>query len=227
MRALVGASMRIRIHHLVAQAAAARPDAPALSHKHVTLTYAQLWHAAGSAAGLLAGLGLRRGERVAVYLDKRPETVAAIVGTSLADGVVVPVNPLLKARQVAHILGDCDVRVLVTSAERLDLLTGELDACEALEHAVVVGGDPPRGPRSRGPVVTSWQAPGQDSAAPGQVPPATRGGTGDVGVDGDLAAILYTSGSTGRPKGVVLSHRNLVVGAESVSHYLGNTADDV
>ena len=42
-----------------------------------------------------------------------------------------------------------------------------------------------------------------------------------------MAAILYTSGSTGRPKGVVLSHRNLLVGAESVSSYLGNTADDV
>jgi acyl-CoA synthetase (AMP-forming)/AMP-acid ligase II len=46
-------------------------------------------------------------------------------------------------------------------------------------------------------------------------------------VDADVAAIFYTSGSTGKPKGVVLSHRNLIVGGESVSHYLGNTADDV
>ena len=50
--------------------------------------------------------------------------------------------------------------------------------------------------------------------------------TADV-IDEDMAAILYTSGSTGRPKGVVLSHRNLIAGAESVSHYLGNIQDDV
>src|SRR4029450_13742299 len=47
------------------------------------------------------------------------------------------------------------------------------------------------------------------------------------GVDVDMAAIFYTSGSTGKPKGVVLSHRNLLVGAESVSSYLENRADDV
>src|SRR5690606_41920147 len=46
-------------------------------------------------------------------------------------------------------------------------------------------------------------------------------------VDLDPAAIMYTSGSTGRPKGVVLSHRNLIAGAESVSSYLGNTSEDV
>src|SRR5690606_12229401 len=45
-------------------------------------------------------------------------------------------------------------------------------------------------------------------------------------IDVDMAAILYTSGSTGKPKGVVLSHRNVVEGARSVSSYLENTADD-
>ena len=77
------------------------------------------------AAGL-SRLGLGRGERVAVYLDKRIETVVSLFGTSAAGGVFVPVNPLLRAQQVAYILDDCDVRVLVTSAERLALLRDEL-----------------------------------------------------------------------------------------------------
>ncbi len=69
-----------------------------------------------------------------------------------------------------------------------------------------------------GYVVHSWS---DLFDGPNHVPP-------DVSrIDVDIAAILYTSGSTGKPKGVVLSHRNLIVGAESVSQYLGNSSDDV
>ena len=67
--------------------------------------------------------------------------------------------------------------------------------------------------------VTGWD----DFRAAAQALPAPTA----VGIDIDLAAIFYTSGSTGKPKGVVLSHRNLVVGGESVSLYLENTAEDV
>ena len=77
-------------------------------------------------------MGLDRGERVAVYLEKRPETVVALFGAASAGGVFVPVNPLLKAEQVAYILRDCNVRILVTSAERLRLLTEVLSQCHDL-----------------------------------------------------------------------------------------------
>ncbi len=70
----------------------------------------------------MLALGLGRGERVAVYLEKRLETVIALFGAAAAGGVFVPVNPLLKPEQVAYILRDCNVRVLVTSADRLKLL---------------------------------------------------------------------------------------------------------
>ena len=83
-------------------------------------------------------LGLARDDRVGIYLDKRIETVAAIFGTSAAKGVFVPINHILKAPQVGYILRDCDVRVLVTSQDRLDLLREELDSCNSLEHVVLV-----------------------------------------------------------------------------------------
>ncbi|WP_328853420.1 acyl-CoA ligase (AMP-forming), exosortase A system-associated [Micromonospora globbae] len=206
--------MRTHVHDLVAEAAHGRGDAPALTVRDTTLTYAQLWREVTAVAGGLRRLGLARGDRVAVYLDKRVETVAAVFGTSAAGGVFVPVNPLLRARQVAYIAADCDVRVLVTTAELLALLRDELDGCKSLTHVVVVGATPATGGAHY--TVSRWA----DLVAGEAAPPT-------AGVDTDMAAILYTSGSTGKPKGVVLSHRNLVAGAESVSHYLGNTPDDV
>ena len=134
--------MRTQIHHLVAEAAAARADAPALTFKDVTVSYAQLWREVASFGAALSDLGLGHGDRVAVYLEKRIETVTALFGTSAADGVFVPVNPLLRPEQVGYIMRDCDVRVLVTSPERLALLREELDECKSVEQVVLVGGSP-------------------------------------------------------------------------------------
>jgi acyl-CoA ligase (AMP-forming) (exosortase A-associated) len=210
-------TIRNQVHHLLVAAAAAHGDAPAVTFKDVTVSYAQLWREVAGFGAALKGLGLRRGNRVAIYLDKRIETVIALFGASAAGGVFVPVNPLLKPGQVGHVIRDCDVRVLVTSPERLALLAGELEQSKSVWHVVLVGHGPALaaepGARYR---VSPW------SAGSGGAP------VSDTGViDADMAAIMYTSGSTGLPKGVVLSHRNLIAGADSVSCYLGNTADDV
>jgi acyl-CoA ligase (AMP-forming) (exosortase A-associated) len=208
--------MRIRLHDLLADAAGRSGDAPAVTHREETLSYAELWRGVRSVAAGLRHLGLTRSERVAVYLDKRIETVTAIFATSAAGGVFVPVNPVLRARQVAYILADCDVRVLVTTAERLEALRDELEQLKSLERVILVGGARDGTAADSRFAVTSW-----DDLPLDEDPPASPA------IDIDMAAILYTSGSTGKPKGVVLSHRNMLVGAESVSHYLQMTADDV
>ncbi|GAA2709474.1 acyl-CoA ligase (AMP-forming), exosortase A system-associated [Actinoplanes palleronii] len=207
--------MRMQLHGLLADAAGRSGDAPALTFRDDTRTYAQLWDDVRAAGAGLHGLGLARGERVAVYLDKRIETVTAIFGTSAAGGVFVPVNPILRAKQVGYILADCDVRVLVTSADRLETLREELDRIPSLRSVVLVGGTAAEAPASGAYTVTAWE-----DLATGELPASPA-------IDVDMAAILYTSGSTGKPKGVVLSHRNVLVGAESVSSYLRMTADDV
>jgi acyl-CoA ligase (AMP-forming) (exosortase A-associated) len=208
--------MRIRLHDLLAGAAGRRGDAPAVTYRDDTVSYAELWRGVRAAGAGLLRLGLARGDRVAVYLDKRIETVTAIFGTSAAGGVFVPVNPVLRARQVAYILADCDVRVLVTTAERLEALRDELEQVKSLERVVVVGGTAPADGRY---AVSAWDD--LTALAAGREPAESPA------LDVDMAAILYTSGSTGKPKGVVLSHRNMLAGAESVSSYLGMTADDV
>jgi acyl-CoA synthetase (AMP-forming)/AMP-acid ligase II len=119
--------MRTRLHEIVADGAARRGDAPALTYRDDTVPYAGLWEGITRVAGGLRRLGLARGERVAVYAEKRVETVEAILGVSAAGGVFVPVNPLLRPRQVGYILQDCAVRVLVTTPERYALLRDQLE----------------------------------------------------------------------------------------------------
>jgi acyl-CoA ligase (AMP-forming) (exosortase A-associated) len=209
--------MRTNLHHLIEDRARSHPDLPALTFRQETLNYDALCTQIRGVAAGLGELGVAREERVAVYLDKRIETVVAIFGASAAGAAFVPVNPLLRPAQVGHILRDCDVRVLVTSPERLALLRDELTSCPTVENVVLVGARFEEGEPAAHYRVHGWeQLRGSDHPAPA---PSV--------IDLDIAAILYTSGSTGRPKGVVLSHRNLIAGADSVATYLGNTADDV
>ena len=150
-----------------------------------------------------------------IWLEKRIETVIASFGAPCAGGVFVPMNPLLKPEQVAFIAQDCNVRVLVTSPDRLPLLLPVLAGCIDLRHIVLTEPAPQTLPVPKGIELHDWL-----TLLAG--PPVA----GHRVVDHDMAAILYTSGSTGRPKGVVLSHRNMVAGAKSVASYLDNRATD-
>lgn len=207
------------VHESIVRQAMQAPQSPALTCGNDSWNYAELCSAMESFAQGLLKLGLQPGERVAIYLEKRLENVAAMFGAAAAGGVFVPVNPLLRQHQVAHILRDCDVRILVTSAERLAMLGGAIADCPALKTIIVTG--PAIAAASTMPTVIAWAnlLASAGAAATSGIRPHRR-------IDGDMAAILYTSGSTGRPKGVVLSHRNLVAGAASVASYLGNNADD-
>jgi len=201
------------LQHLPLFAAERAAEAPALTLGDRTLSYGEFAQAVDRVTTGLIELGVKRGERVAFFLDKRFETVATAFGTANAGAVFVPINSVLKSEQLAHILRDCNVRVLVTSAERLEGIASALSESPDLRHVVLIGAtDDDR--RFRKPLVpwTSFAS--------------RTGGHGHRVVDTDMAAILYTSGSTGNPKGVVLSHRNMVAGAKSVASYLENVADD-
>ena len=200
------------VHELISDSAKIRPTQTALISGDSSYTYAELErHVAGMATQLLAA-GVGPGDRVAVYGEKRWEVVTSIFAASRAGAVFVPINPALKADQVAHILSDCTVRALVTTVDRLATLHEVVGASPHLAAVFVIGGDP-KGLHDVNAVI--W-----DCAAAPDAPPAHRA------IDSDMAAILYTSGSTGKPKGVVLSHRNVVEGANSVAKYLELTSAD-
>ena len=151
-------------------------------------------------AGWLRAQVPARGARVASWAAKGELTCLLPLAAARAGLVHVPVNPLLKRAQVAHILADSGASLLLATPTRLATLEpGDLPAhCRAMDEDEALAGA-----RDAVPL-----------------------GPSDADPD-DLAAILYTSGSTGLPKGVMLSHANLWLGAVSVAHYLGLQSDDV
>lgn len=175
-------------------------DAPALVTKTVTMSYGQLESAIGALAAALREQVPETGARVATWLPKTVEACLMPLAAPRAGLVHVPVNPVLKRAQVAHILSDSGASLLLTSAARA---------------ATLEPGDIPAGCT----VWTEDEARLARAAEGPSLPPSCAH-------PDTLAAILYTSGSTGRPKGVMLSHANLWLGAVSVAHYLGLAADD-
>ena len=202
------------LHELAMIAANRDPVALALTHGTRSIDYGTFAQSVADVSASLRALGLSRGGRVAVYLDKRFEMVIAMFGAAAAGGVFVPLNPILKPLQIQYVLRDCAAQVLVTSSDRLELLAEALRDCADLRHVVVVDADTALKPGQRY-ATHRWEDLRADSAPGHRV------------IDVDMAAILYTSGSTGQPKGVVLSHRNLVAGAKSVASYLENNSRDV
>ncbi|MDB5691797.1 MAG: AMP-dependent synthetase and ligase, partial [Alphaproteobacteria bacterium] len=177
------------LDHLTLRGAAA---APALLTREGLLDYAGLERGVGVLAAALKGRGLGRGDRVASWLPKNRMTSLLPLACARAGLVHVPVNPLLKRAQVAHILADSGARLLISGKARFaGLAEGDIpNGCATIDAEAEALLDHPEG-----------------------LPPSNE--------DPDsLAALLYTSGSTGRPKGVMLSHANLWLGAISVAHYL-------
>lgn len=174
--------------------------ADALVLREGVLSYKDLRTRVSRLAAWLAAEVPEKGARVASWAAKGEVTCLMPLATARAGLVHVPVNPLLKHAQVAHILADSGASLLVGTPARL----------QTLEPA-----DVPPGCRIVGESDALEAAGGfATGLAPSNADPD------------ELAAILYTSGSTGRPKGVMVSHANMWLGAESVAAYLGLESND-
>jgi acyl-CoA ligase (AMP-forming) (exosortase A-associated) len=198
------------LHHLLESSAALHPGKEAVVDGTHRLSYAGFRDVAASAAGVLRHNGLRRRDRVAIYLDRGFQEATAIFAVSMAGGVFVPINPLLKPSQIRYILADCDVGFLFTTSSRWSELRPLRNELPALRHVLL----------------TDSAALAEDWVHCSVFEEPTQPRSPDEAIGEDLAAIMYTSGSTGRPKGVMLSHRNLLAGSRIVSKYLGLTEDD-
>lgn len=207
------------IHELVDDGAARTPAALAVLDAGVKHSYAALASGVAAASGGLMALGVERHDRIALYLPQCIQAVQALMGAAAAGCALVPVAPHALPQQAVAILRDSGARVLVTTADRLATIAPALARCRALRAVLVCGG----AARSAAAVL---RAPGIRLLGWDECLGGGRGQAGHRCIDTDMAALLYTEGGSARPKGVVLSHRNLVAGAQGVARHLGHTAQD-
>jgi acyl-CoA ligase (AMP-forming) (exosortase A-associated) len=198
------------LHDLLHNSVERYPDRVAIVEGNDEYTYEDLDRQSNSLCAALQEAGVKKGDRVGVYMEKSWETIVAMLATSRAGAAYVNINPLFKPPQVAYVAQDCDVRVMIADSAKLD----DLEA-GTISGTAFYKGEAPR-----------------EEAAAGLTDLAEVLGSGDEPKEArqvsevDLGTILYTSGSTGMPKGVATSQRNIVVGAQIVSTYLNNTKED-
>lgn len=214
------------------EASASRvPDRRALVFYDSALTYAELRRECERLAGFLQGVcGVKRGDRVALYMQNSPQWVIGYYAILRADAVVVPVNPMNLTAEVAYMLSDSGATVMLASQEvapnAVPLLEGR-----PLRHLVVTAysdylteatdlavPDVVRAPRAvfAAPGVTPWV----EALAHGLDPSPLATGPDD------LCVLPYTSGTTGHPKGCMHTHRTVMHTTVAGPHWKGSIEDD-
>ncbi|WP_353946648.1 long-chain fatty acid--CoA ligase [Streptomyces sp. HUAS MG91] len=187
---------------LLARSARSHPDRTAVREGDTALTYARLDDLTARFAARLRARGLRVGDRVAVALPNVVHFPVVYYGTLRAGGVVVPMNPLLKADEMAFVLRDCGARIVVSAPGCAAEAASAADRAEA----VCLVADPEEFDallRATAPLEGAVESAGDDTAV-----------------------ILYTSGTTGTPKGAELTHRNLVTNALTTARTLLRAGPD-
>jgi long-chain acyl-CoA synthetase len=189
---------------MFAATVARSPDAVAIHYRDTALTHRELDGLSGAFAAALVDRGVTRGDRVALYLQNVPEFVIAVLAAWKAGAIAVPVNPMLKEREVRALLDDCEPVALVTLEELWEDVAREAVAGTSVRIVV------------KAPEVHELA-----SAFAGRAP--TDPGLGPA----DVAFLTYTSGTTGPPKGAMNTHANVVFSSQTYREWVRVDSDDV
>jgi amino acid adenylation domain-containing protein len=211
----------MQVEEFLENSARLYPDKVALIHGSERLTYSQIEREANRLAQALVEAGVRRGDRVAIFVPNSVEAVLSIFATLKAGAVFVVLNATTKSDKLIYILNNCRASAMIAWGGRLSFEANTWAQAPHLHSVFMIRGNEAQisAARSAGKGVVRVEDIRQRTID--VLPPAKNC------IDIDLAALIYTSGSTGRSKGVMVTHLNIVSAATSITTYLENTADDV
>ncbi|MFX1345216.1 MAG: class I adenylate-forming enzyme family protein [Promethearchaeota archaeon] len=200
----------MNLRELVEKQAEKYRDKIFLYWKDTTISYNQLNELTNRVANFLYNLGIRKGDKVSVYLPNMPEYVYLYLGIPKIGAVTGPVNALFKTREVKFVVGHSEAKAIVTVPQFLEIVNDIKDDLPNLKHVIVIG-DPIEN------TLNFWELMDKASA---DEPPKVK-----IKEKEDIAAILYTSGTTGFPKGVLQTHFNIRRNAEMIQEFLNARED--
>lgn len=163
-------------------------------------------------ANALAISGLKRGDRVAIYLDNTYVNVISFYATLVAGGAFIIINPQTKSDKLEYILNDSEAKILVTDSHLFARISPVFDSCKHLHGMFYSVSDGNLESPEKEGCFTRELFNLLECTDPVSQPVST--------IPNDLAALIYTSGSTGNPKGVMMSHQSMLFAARIISHYL-------
>jgi long-chain acyl-CoA synthetase len=211
------APMTFNLATMLRESTKAHPDKPLAHINDLSFTYAQVDEISGRVATALLGLGLEPGDKVAVQLPNLPQFLFTYFGILKAGLVMVPLNPLLRAPEIAYHLSDSDTKVLITFEMFAEEAAAGVREAAGLgaEVATYVVNLPGNDQRPQGTRHYDELYFAEDTR---EIHPTTAD---------DTAVLLYTSGTTGRPKGAELTHFQLFMNCTVGGELFGFADDDI
>ena len=214
------------VHNFLEASASRLPDKVALIYGNKRLTYKQINSLSDHIAASLVGMGIKRQDRVVIFMDNSPESVISLFGILKADCTFVMLNSTMKAKKLNYILKDSGARAVITHRNKARVINEAIYDTADLDHIIwCIDSSEQKNiqaPQKQSTLKTSisWSSIFDQSVS---LPAEKRPNSIDI----DLATIIYTSGSTGEPKGVMSAHYNVAAAANSITTYLENTENDI